>query len=77
MEEYGEENSQESFIEQEGLSSEEKGFMQGYLDDDKAPECSECGGALNDEKNVVKKNIDDEEQLFCSKICSEEFEESI
>ena len=77
MEEYGEDDSKESFIEQEGLSSEEKGFMQGYLDDDEAPECSECGAALNDDKNLIKKEIDEEPHLFCSKSCSEEFEESI
>tara|TARA_Y100000310_G_C20069345_1_gene528618 strand:- start:83 stop:319 length:237 start_codon:yes stop_codon:yes gene_type:complete len=78
MDEYGGDKvSEEKVLEQGGLSSEEEGFMQGYLDEEETPECSECGAALDDEKNIIRKELDDELQAFCSKSCSEEFEDSI
>jgi hypothetical protein len=78
MDEYGgDENSDENSLEQGGLSSEEKGFMQGYLDEDETPECAECGAALDNEKTLIKKEIEEESYVFCSKICSDEFQESI
>jgi hypothetical protein len=79
MENYGgeEELQKNQVIEQGGLSSSEEAFMHGYMDDEDIPECSECGGALDDEKTVVKKEIDGENLSFCSKTCVEDFEESI
>ena len=54
---------------------DETGFMQGYLEEDEAKECSECGGAIRKEKLVVKE-IEGETYSFCSKGCAEDYEES-
>lgn len=56
--------------------SPDEGFIQGYEDEDKVEECAECGAAINPEKRVRKK-IDGEDYKFCSKVCAQEFEESL
>jgi len=79
MENYGgeEESKEKQVIEQGGLSSSEEGFMQGYMDDEEIPECAECGGALENDKNPILRDVDDEKLNFCSSSCADEFEESV
>ena len=60
----------------EDMESSEKGFMRGYSDDDEVVECSECGSAI-DEESKVTKDFDGDTQIFCSKICLDEFEENM
>jgi hypothetical protein len=79
MENYGgeEEVTENKSIEQGGLSSSEEAFMQGYLEDGNVPECAECGGALDDDKTLVSRDIEEEKLNFCSSTCADEFEESV
>ncbi len=51
------------------------GFMEGYLDDDEVIECAECGSAVRDKG--VTEEIEGEKVNFCSKICAEEYAESL
>ena len=54
----------------------EEGFIRGYAEDEKIFECAECGTSISEEK-VIMKEIEGEKYAFCSKSCTEEFEESI
>lgn len=51
------------------------GFMEGYLEDEDAPVCPECGSAVTDEK--VRREVDGESHTFCSGECADEFEDSL
>jgi len=75
MEKYEEMVEGAEAYDDEGASSSEKAFMQGYLDEDDGTECVECGSAIQEEGH--KKEIDGEMHKFCSKSCLEEFEESL
>ncbi|MBU0470877.1 MAG: hypothetical protein KKA62_02905 [Nanoarchaeota archaeon] len=68
--------STEKVIEQEDLESSEEGFLRGYGEEDEVEECAECGSAVDEEKKVTK-NIDGEDQVFCSTDCAEDFEENL
>lgn len=71
-----EEESGEERFSDEGDSSPEDGFTEGYMEDDKVEECAQCGIAVKAEKKVAKE-IDSEEYTFCSKQCANEFEEEM
>jgi len=73
---FSEQPSTEKNFESEELSSNEKAFLKGYLQEDKIQECAECGSALNEE-NLIVKEIDSEKCLFCCKECVKDYEESI
>lgn len=73
--EKSEDNVEGQLLEQGGLSSTEEGFMKGYLSDDEVKECTECGTTLSD--GSVTREVDDEEMIFCSKSCADDYEESL
>lgn len=50
-------------------------FMEGYSNEDEVEECAECGGAVNEEKKIVR-DVEGEKYVFCSEICANEFMES-
>jgi hypothetical protein len=56
--------------------SPEDAFMKGYGADDKSEECEECGSAIDDERRVIKE-IEKEKHVFCSKLCAQEYVESL
>ncbi len=55
-------------------NEEAQGFMDGYLEDEEVIECAECGAAIREDK--VIREVQGESQLFCTKVCADEFEES-
>ncbi len=63
-------------LDEEESTEEEGAFMKGYEKDEEPEECAECGGAVKEEKKVVRE-FEEEEYVFCSKDCAEEFEESL
>ena len=69
-----EEDMKDKFTVERG--SAEEGFIKGFESEDDPDECAECGAAINPEKQVVKE-IEGEKYKFCSKDCSEEFEEGM
>ena len=71
-----EDPSEEQAVEQSDMESTEEGFVQGYSEDDEVLECAECGGAVKEEKKIVRQ-IEEESYTFCSKDCADEFEESV
>ena len=77
MEDNEEESPEEELPEHSGLTSSEEAFMRGYLDDDnETAECTECGCLLDEATKPLKKEIDEEELLFCSKSCLEDYRDS-
>ncbi len=71
-----EEETEEKKKGEEEVDSSEDGFMQGYLDEEEAPECVECGAAVREEKKVVRE-VESETYVFCSENCANEFKESV
>ncbi len=68
--------NKEQLLEAGALSDEEEGFMKGYEDEEEVEECAECGTVVTPEKRVVR-TINEEEYVFCSEACAEEFAETI
>jgi len=66
---------EESIIDKEGELSEEEDFMKGFEEEDEVEECAECGSAIKEK--VVVKDISGDTLRFCSKVCAEEYEESV
>ncbi|MBI1968918.1 hypothetical protein HYS49_03330 [Candidatus Woesearchaeota archaeon] len=54
----------------------EDAFMKGYAEDERHMECEECGSAVEDESKVIK-DIEGEKHVFCSKLCAQEYAESL
>jgi len=77
MDDYGGEEEDKMVIEQDGLSSSEEGFMQGYMDEEEISECAECGVAITEEKSVITRCFEEEEYTFCSENCASDFKDSI
>ncbi len=50
-------------------------FMEGYMDEEEVQECDECGSAIRD--SPITKEVDGEKRNFCSKVCADEFEETM
>ncbi len=73
---FDDEENAEKILEDEESSSDDEGFMKGYNDEAEANECAECGTAVTEEKKVVRK-IEEDEYVFCSASCADEFEESM
>ncbi len=67
---------EKSTVEEGSLNSSEEAFMKGYDDEEKIPECEECGSRI-DEEQILKVEIDGEEHIFCTKVCAQEYEESL
>ncbi len=73
----GEEKEESTEVTEDAdTTGDDEGFMEGYLEDEEAKECAECGAAVTEEKKVTRE-IDAEEYIFCSEACAEEFEESV
>ena len=63
-------------VEEDEISSQEDGFMRGYLDEEETKECAECGAAVAEEKAITKE-IEGENYSFCSRTCAQDFEDSM
>jgi len=71
----GEEEEKEN-VEEGDSASDDEGFIDGFMEDDEITECAECGGAVTEEKKVVKE-IEGEEYTFCSDACAKEYQEGL
>ncbi len=68
--------TEEQLVDAGELDSSEEGFIKGYSTDEEVIECDECGSAVPEGKKLVK-NINNEERVFCSHNCAQEYEESL
>jgi len=67
--------NEEDLLAEDGISSEEEGFMRGYSDEEEVVTCEECGVALKDKP--VSKVFNGDKHKFCSKECAEDYEDSL
>lgn len=61
-------------VEDDEITPEEEGFMEGAEYDGQQAKCANCGKMLGKE-NTVEKQIEGEVKWFCSEHCVEKFEE--
>ncbi len=66
-----EKEGREELEEDEEISPEEEGFMQGYEEGEKLAECAKCGKILVED--FVEKEMNGEIYRFCSDKCAESF----
>lgn len=66
------EEARDEMLEDDEITSEEEGFMQGYENPD-AAKCAFCHKPLLDE-SIVERMIDGHIYRFCSEDCADEFE---
>ena len=71
------EESTEALEENDSIDEAEEAFMQGYLNEEEILECAECGLSLDEITKPIRKELNDEEVLFCSKSCLQDYEESL
>lgn len=53
------------------ITNEEEGFMEGYDEGDRATKCARCKTLL--EEDFIEEEINGEEYRFCSEKCAETF----
>ncbi|MAG45146.1 MAG: hypothetical protein CMH63_00030 [Nanoarchaeota archaeon] len=53
------------------ITNEEEGFMEGYEEGDIAVKCANCNKILDDD--FIEREIDGIEYRFCSETCAETF----
>ena len=63
-------------VEDDEISAEEEGFMEGAEDDGQNAKCAKCGKLLK-KQNLVEKEIEGEVKWFCSEQCVEKYEEGL
>ena len=78
MKEYGNkdiysEEGREELLENDEISAEEEGFMEGASGLGQGAKCRKCGKILKDYKEVYEQEVKGELYLFCSKACSENY----
>ena len=67
------EEGREDLIEDDEISPEEEGFMEGAHDDGQGAKCRKCGKPLGD--NFIERRIGDEVYRFCSGRCAKTYME--
>jgi len=65
------EAGRETAEDDDSITNEEEGCMEGYEEGDKAVKCAKCGKILEDD--FIEREIDGEEYRFCSETCAESF----
>ena len=69
-----EEEGRESELEDDKISPEEEGFIEGAHDDGQGAKCRTCGRLLL--RNIVEKEIKGEIYRFCSNKCAESYKKT-
>ena len=70
------EEARGELLEDDEITSEEEGFMQGYENPDVA-KCAFCHKPLIDPESVVERVINGQVHYFCSEECAEEYERDL
>jgi hypothetical protein len=65
-----EEEGREDLVDDDEISPEEAGVMEGYADDVKEVKCAKCNAALIDPDTVVEREYKDKVYRFCSEKCA-------
>ncbi len=65
------EEGRESLVEDDEISPEEEGFMEGANGGGQGAKCRRCGAILGDD--FIEKEIDGEIYRFCSDECAEKY----
>jgi len=65
------EEGREDLVDNDEISPEEEGFMEGAHDGGQGAKCRKCGKILMDD--FIEKKIDGEIYRFCSEECSDKF----
>jgi hypothetical protein len=63
----------EDLVENDEITLEEEGLMEGYSDNVKEAKCAKCGKALIDEEIVIEREYKDKIYRFCSEKCAGEY----
>lgn len=61
-------------VEDDEISAEEEGFMEGAEDDGQQAKCAHCGKILK-KGALIEKDIEGDTKWFCSEQCVEKYEE--
>ncbi|PIN86747.1 hypothetical protein COV19_03355 [Candidatus Woesearchaeota archaeon CG10_big_fil_rev_8_21_14_0_10_44_13] len=64
----------EDLVEDDEISAEEEGFMEGAEDNGQHAKCANCGKAIK-KQNTIEKEIDGDIKWFCSEHCVDKYEE--
>lgn len=65
----------EKLMEDDEISPEEEGFMEGAEEDGEQGKCANCGAALMDAESTFETKLDGKTYWFCSDHCLEKYKE--
>ena len=71
------ETGREKLIEDDEISPDEAGFMEGAEDDGEQGKCANCGAALLDAAHTVETKIDGKQYFFCADHCLQKYKEKM
>ena len=66
-------NSRSELVEDDEMSPEEEGFMEGFEGDQRSIACAQCKKIIIDPDDAIEVEINNEVYLFCSDECYQEF----
>jgi len=70
-----ESEGRENLVEDDEMSAEEEGFLQGAEGLGQDAKCRKCGKILMEADDVIEKEIKGEVLRFCSEECEQQYEE--
>jgi hypothetical protein len=70
-----ESEGRENLVEDDEMSAEEEGFLQGAEGMGQDAKCRKCGKILMEADNVIEKELKGEVLRFCSEECEQQYEE--
>ena len=72
-----ESEEREKLLEDDEISAEEQGFMEGAEELGQKAKCANCGKALVNEDEIIEKEYEGETKLFDSDDCVLKYEEKL
>ena len=66
-----EESSRDELEEDDEVTPEEEGFMEGYEEGSKSSICPNCGKVIVEKEDVVEREVNGEHYMFCSERCAD------
>jgi YHS domain-containing protein len=69
------EGSRTELVEDDEMTPEEEGFMEGFDRDSKKIVCADCKKIIIDPDDAIEAEVDNETYLFCCEECYTKFKE--
>jgi YHS domain-containing protein len=75
VDEYVEEKEEVDLVEDDEMSPEEQGFINGFENEEDSTNCAYCKSIIINQEKALSQEIENKTYLFCSQECQDNFQE--